>query len=114
LLAAWLAVGLAPAASAHAFLDRAEPAVGSTVTAAPAEVRMEFSEALEPAFSGAEVVDAHGDSVVSGKAAVDATDPKILDVKLKPLPAGAYSVHWHVVSVDTHRTEGNFTFTVAP
>jgi hypothetical protein len=33
---------------------------------------------------------------------------------LDALPAGAYRVHWHVVSVDTHMTEGDFSFTVRP
>jgi hypothetical protein len=33
---------------------------------------------------------------------------------VKPLMPGVYQVHWHVISVDTHRTEGNFSFTVAP
>ena len=45
---------------------------------------------------------------------VDAADPTLLHVSVKLLTAGTYKVHWHVLSVDTHRTEGNFSFTVAP
>ena len=39
------------AASGHAFLDRAEPRVGSTVKIAPTQVRVWFTEQLEAAFS---------------------------------------------------------------
>ena len=39
---------------------------------------------------------------------------RVLQVKLKPLPPGVYTVVWHVTSVDTHKTEGHFTFTVKP
>jgi methionine-rich copper-binding protein CopC len=28
------------------------------------------------------------------------------------LKAGVYHVQWRVISVDTHRTQGNFSFTV--
>jgi hypothetical protein len=31
-----------------------------------------------------------------------------------PLTPGTYRVSWRVVSVDTHPTEGNFTFTIKP
>ena len=41
-------------------------------------------------------------------------DGRVLSVKLKPLPPGVYAVEWHVTSVDTHKTEGHFTFTVKP
>lgn len=30
----------------------------------------------------------------------------------KPLAAGKYNVEWHAVSVDTHKSEGNYVFTV--
>jgi methionine-rich copper-binding protein CopC len=38
-------------AGAHAFLDEAEPRVGSTVRTAPHEVTLRFPQDLEPAFS---------------------------------------------------------------
>jgi methionine-rich copper-binding protein CopC len=41
-------------------------------------------------------------------------DGRVLSVKLKTLAPGDYSVEWHVTSVDTHKTEGHFTFTVRP
>jgi methionine-rich copper-binding protein CopC len=114
LLGAALLCGGAGSAHAHAFLDHAQPAVGRTLKQAPAEIRMWFTEALEPAFSTAEVVDAKGTAEAEGKAQVDPSDPKILHVAVKSLPPGVYTVLWRVVSVDTHKTNGKFTFTVAP
>jgi len=111
-LAAALLLAGSPA-RAHAFLDHADPAVGSTAAKAPAQVRIWFTEALEPAFSSIAVTDAAGHAMGKGKAKVDPSDPKLLVLDLAPLPAGAYHVVWHVVSVDTHRTEGDFTFTVS-
>ena len=60
-----LASTLAPVAGAgaHAFLDHAVPLVGSTVRGSPGEVRVWFTEALEPAFSSLRVVDQNGAQV---------------------------------------------------
>jgi copper resistance protein C len=100
------------AARAHAFLDHASPAVGSSVPTAPTMVSIWFTQELEPAFSTIEVHDQSGNRVDNGNASVDSSDPTLLQVKLKPLPPGTYKVAWQVVSVDTHRTEGTFTFRV--
>ena len=113
LLAAGAAL-FASTAGAHAFLDHAEPPVGSTVHAAPARVRLWFSERLEPAFSTAEVDDASGKRVGQSAAKVDPGDPTLLEITVPPLPPGRYRVKWRVLSVDTHVTEGDFTFTLAP
>ena len=102
-----------PLAVAHAFLDRAEPGVGSTLAAAPAQVRIWFTEALEQAFSTISVTDAQGHDVAAGKAKVDAANPMLLEIGLKALSPGTYTVKWRVISVDTHPTEGDFTFTVS-
>jgi copper resistance protein C len=99
-------------AHAHAFLDHASPAVGRTVATAPPAVIIWFTQELEPAFSSIEVQDQSGARVDAGDAQVDPKDATILRVTLKPLPPGKYKVFWRVVSVDTHPTEGTFTFTV--
>jgi hypothetical protein len=105
-------VALLPAAAlAHAMLDRASPKVGSTVATAPKELTLWFTEKLEPAFSTAEVRNAQG-AVQSGKAHVDGGDRTELRVPLKALSPGTYAVTWRVLSVDTHRTQGSFSFTV--
>ena len=101
------------AAAAHAFLDRASPAVGSTVHTPPSEMRIQYTEELEPAYSTAQVQDASG-ATVSAAAHVDANEKSVLVVPLGPLKPGRYKVIWKVLSVDTHVTNGTFTFTVAP
>jgi hypothetical protein len=101
------------AAFAHAFLDRASPAVGSEVTGSPPALNLTYTEPVEPVFSTVKVTDASGARVDEGKPA-PLDDGHVLSVKLKPLPPGVYAVEWHVTSVDTHKTEGHFTFTVKP
>ena len=105
---------LAVPASAHALLRKATPAVGSTVTTAPPEVRLVFSEGVEAMFSTIAVSDAGGARVDTGDAHTAPGDQKTLIVALKKLAAGSYTVEWHATSVDTHKTEGRFTFTLAP
>jgi copper resistance protein C len=85
----------------------------STVTPAPKEVVLWFTEKLEPAFSPIEVHDAKGAAVQIGKAQRDRSDRTQLRVALRALPPGTYKVIWNVLSVDTHRTQGNFSFRVA-
>jgi methionine-rich copper-binding protein CopC len=97
------------AAHAHAFLDHAEPRVGSTVPTAPRELSLSFTQQLEPAFSSADVQDANGARVDQGRAQISGA---VMRVGLKPLAPGTYKVHWRVLSVDTHTTEGSFTFHV--
>jgi methionine-rich copper-binding protein CopC len=106
---ALLAIMSGTAAEAHAFLDHAEPRVGSTVPTAPRELSLSFTQKLEPAFSSAEVSDANGARVDLGRPSVSAS---VMRVRLKPLSSGTYRVRWHVLSVDTHTTEGSFTFQV--
>jgi len=103
-----------PAAYAHTTLDHASPKVGSTVTIAPTELVLWFTEKLEPAFCSIEVHNAQGATVQSGKTQGDPNDRTQLRISLKPLPPGTYRVKWRVLSVDTHRAQGSFSFHVAP
>ena len=108
-----LGLVLAPAlAQAHAYLSHASPLVGSTVKTAPSEVRMWFSQALEPKFTSAQLRSSSGAVVASG--GVDGADPKQIVIRVNGLPAGSYKVFWKVLSVDTHHTEGSFGFEVRP
>jgi copper resistance protein C len=102
----------APVVQAHAFLDHASPAVGSTVPTAPETLTMWFTQQLEPAFTTATVTDKAGNNVDAGPAQVDSKDRTELKVSLKKLPPGTYTVNWHALSVDTHTTTGHFNFTV--
>jgi copper resistance protein C len=101
------------AASAHAQLEKASPAVGSTVASA-SEIRLEFSEGVEPKFSKVSVAGPAG-AVSLGAAKTEPSNQAVLIVPIsKPLSAGVYKVHWQAVSVDTHHTQGTFEFTVKP
>ena len=110
LVTALLVVALgAPAAYAHAHLDHAVPAAGSTVDTPPHDVSLTFTQNLEPAFSTVTVTDASGANVAQGKADISGN---VMRLDLKPLGPGSFTVHWHAVSVDTHITEGTFSFQV--
>jgi hypothetical protein len=106
-------LGLPTGVAAHAMLDRATPRVGSSVRGAPDRVELWFTEPLESAFSTVRVVDQGGRQVDRRNPAVDKDDRKHLWVSMVPVPPGRYRVIWRVVSVDTHVTEGDFTFDVA-
>ena len=101
-------------AFAHAFLDHARPAVGSTVHGSPTEIRLRFTAPLEPAFSTVKVLDNSGRQVDRKDKQVDHGNPAQIMVSVPPLASGTYRVVWHVLSLDSHVTEGDFTFEVVP
>ena len=96
-------------ASAHAMLDHAEPRVGNRVATAPREVTLWFTQKLEPAFSTITVTDPAGKRADTGKSRVSGNQ---MSVSLRPGGSGTYHVTWRVLSVDSHTTDGNFTFQV--
>jgi hypothetical protein len=105
---------IATQAFAHAQLEKAAPAVGGTVASA-SEIRLTFSEGVEPRFSGVTLISPGGASVPLGQPKVEGSDQRVLIVPItNALTAGAYTAHWHAVSVDTHHTQGTFKFTVKP
>ena len=97
---------------AHAFPDHSDPRVGSTQKTPPATVRIWFDSGLEPAFSSLHVMNSDNQPVDKGDGHVDEHDNTIMEVSLPPLPPGKYHVFWVAISVDTHRTEGSFPFTI--
>ncbi len=100
---------VAPAARAHAFLDHASPLVGSTVPTTPHELTLSFTQNLEPAFSAVQVIGPSGARVDQGKPQISGNTMR---VAIKAAGPGTYHVHWHALSVDTHTTQGSFTFHV--
>ena len=102
----------ASAAAGHAVLQRAEPRVESKVKSSPAEVKLYFSERLEPAYSSVRVVNERGQQVDRGDSQVDRANPTLLRATLPALPAGTYRVNWRVLSIDADITEGGFTFRI--
>lgn len=108
-----LAVSAQPSV-AHANLQRATPSEGSTVHRGPAEVALQFTQRLEPALSSASVLGENGENVAAIKPTINNADRRILQVPLKAGLSGKYRVIWRVLSVDSHISKGEFTFTVAP
>jgi copper resistance protein C len=110
---ATLVVSSAATALAHAHLVRATPAVGGTVQVPVSEVSLRFNERLEGKFSSVVVRDSTGKQVDTGDGAVDKNDRTLMRVQLQqPLAPGVYKVEWKVMSADTHKVDGNFTFKV--
>jgi len=101
-------------AQAHAFLDHAEPKVGSQFQVAPPEVKVWFTQKLVPAFSELHVFDADGKEVDKGDKKVAPSDAALMKVSLPLLKPGKYKVVWKAVSIDTHVTHGDFVFEVKP
>jgi methionine-rich copper-binding protein CopC len=103
---------LGTAADAHPTLKAATPAAESTA-AAPKEIRLTFSEMVIAKFSSAELKDHAGRPIATGKLTTGPMDQKQLIVPLQsPLTVSAYTVKWNVVSVDTHRVSGAYSFKV--
>jgi methionine-rich copper-binding protein CopC len=101
-------------AFAHAQLEKATPPVGGTVSP-PSEIRLEFSEGVEPKFTGVTLTSASGATVPVGPAKTETGNAAVLIVPIaKSLAPGVYTVRWHAVSVDTHHAQGDFQFTVKP
>lgn len=107
------ALGTSSAALAHAHLKSHYPASDAVVTTVPQVITLDFSEGIEPDFSGVKVTGPEQAVVNTGKAQRSAQDEKQLIVPITDaLKPGAYQVEWHVVSVDGHKTKGNYLFTV--
>ncbi len=98
-------------AFAHAFLVKADPAVGSTVATAPARMLMTYTEGLEIPFCSVTVKNAAG-AIENAKPQAVPGHGNEMSVPLHITAPGTYTVTWHAVSVDTHHTQGSFKFTV--
>ncbi len=99
---------------AHAILLRSDPARDAVLTSAPAEIRMWFSEDLNPGISKAVILMAN-QHLADTTYAVSNSDTKEMDVTIQNgLPAGVYLVIWRTQSADDgHILSGSFLFKVA-
>jgi methionine-rich copper-binding protein CopC len=108
LLAMWLAMP----AFGHAFLEQASPSAGSLLKNPPAAVTIILSATVETRFSYIQIRDHQGKRMDTG--AVKRGEGRSISVDLIALPPGTYTVNWQVTSVDTHKTQGHYEFTVRP
>jgi copper transport protein len=108
------ALALPAAAWAHAALLRTVPEASRTINSPPPEVRLTYSEPIEPRFGIVSVTDAAGRQVTSGPPAAAPGSPQTLVTPLGKVPEGWYLVFWRVISADGHPVRGAFTFAVGP
>lgn len=111
--AAALMLAAAPAAFAHAHLKKSDPAAGAVVPASIPSLLLTFTEDVQPKFRTVTVVDGMGMHAETGKPKIVPGHANELTVPLHLQMAGKYTVTWHALSVDTHKTHGTFTFTVS-
>lgn len=107
-----LMLAAAPAAFAHAHLKASDPAAGAKVAPSTSALKLIFTEAVQPKFCTVTVVDSMGMHAEQGAPLAVPGHPNELTVKLHLQMAGTYTVDWHALSVDTHKTHGKFNFTV--
>lgn len=106
----FLLLSAAPA-FANAHLVKSVPANGARVRS-PSRIQLTFSEALEPAFSGALLLDRDGRNWTADPVRIDG--PILRLHPREKLPPGVYTVSWHSVGHEGHRLDGHIRFTVRP
>jgi len=109
-----IAIGLiAQPAGAHPSVKSTNPAMDGVNSIPPTQIELNFSEDVIAKFSGLELRDEKSEKITTGVATTDPKDKKRLVVPiLGSLVPGRYTVKWHVVSTDTHRVEGKYSFSV--
>lgn len=106
-----LVVGVAALASAHSFPEQQSPSAGATLSQPPAQVTIQYDAPIEKLFASLEVLNSTGQNEAANKPEVSPDGWK-LSVALNKLPPGEYTVRWSVVCIDTHHTQGSYSFTV--
>jgi methionine-rich copper-binding protein CopC len=110
-----LGLAIAGTAQAHARLKTASPAVGSIVAAGPQDLRLQFSEPVDPGAATAALTAEDGKDLGRGELQGDATNPTTLILKLPAaLGPGTYKVSWTVITEDKTKTQGSYSFRVGP
>jgi methionine-rich copper-binding protein CopC len=99
------------AAWAHSFPERETPSAGQKVTSPPPEIAIKFDAPIEKLFAKLEVTGADGTNQAVGAPQIS-DDGIRMSVKVPSLKPGEYTVKWAVVGIDTHHTQGSYTFTV--
>ena len=105
-----LLTGFPSAVGAHAFLERSTPLQNEELKQSPTEIRLQFSEKIDPKLSQITLLDGTGNPI-EGQLSSDGE--KTLVYKIPELKSGVYKVEWKVLSADTHVVDGSFRFSVA-
>jgi len=115
LVVGWLVAAVLGAgpALAHATVVSTDPADGSRLGSAPAQVSVRFSEHVTFSSGYLRVVDSKGRRVDSGAVEHPSGDASTVSVGLRQgLPNDSYIVSYRVVSADSHPVGGAFSFVV--
>jgi copper transport protein len=111
LCGALLAALVAPAtAFAHASISRSKPGYRQRLAQAPAQVEIDFDQAVKVLPGWIKVYDVHGRDYARGLH-VESGGHAIV-APLAHLPTGAYTVRWQALSGDGHVVSGVYTFGV--
>ena len=102
---------LSTPAFAHARPKVANPAPDSTV-AAPKEISIVFTEAVDAKFSSLQLLDAKHNPVATPPTVADPADHAHLSLPVPSLAPGTYYVHWVTAAVDGHHLDGTYAFNV--
>ena len=104
----------APSAYAHAMLHHSIPGAGDKLSSPPEEIRLEYNQDLQPGAWDITLT-RNDNQAIPIKVVAAPSDAATLIVKPgRTLPPGIYELSWHVTSVDTHETQGSFSFTIKP
>lgn len=116
-LAAASLLALPGVAMAHPKLLSSTPAANAAVVK-PTSLKLSFSETLVGPLSGIELTMTgmpgmadHPPMPIKGFT-TKAVGKDLVITLPRPLPAGSYTLKWHVVAADQHRIEGSFAFSV--
>src|SRR5579884_678043 len=115
-LACCLVLLLPATSEAHAILLQSDPAQDAVLKSPPSQVRMWFSEDLNPTFSTAQVLSGSTKQRVAEQDAhVASSNTREMDLSLtQNLPPSVYIVLWRTQSADDgHVLNGSFIFSVA-
>jgi methionine-rich copper-binding protein CopC len=99
------------AAQAHDELVGSSPQAGARLDAAPAEVELQFSGAIQELGTEVVVTAPDGTAVSDGPVLVDGAG--VVQRLTTDIPAGDYTVIWRATSADGHPLSGDWKFTVA-
>jgi methionine-rich copper-binding protein CopC len=111
LAATLMMLALAGTAAAHSFPEEQHPSAGQTLSAPPSEIQIKFDAPIEKLFAKLQVIGADNKDYAVGDPLIS-DDGIELSSKVAPLKPGEYTVKWAVVCIDTHHTQGSYSFTV--
>jgi len=98
------------AADAHAIVIAAQPNVDAIVSGASLPIELRFNSRIDRERSRLSLVPPDGSTAILPlKSDVP---PDVLISRASALEAGAYRLHWQVLSVDGHITRGDIPFSV--